>query len=60
MLNGTISAFKTILAQGLTKVYVIGHDDWDEHIPTVLWAYNNTPKKWLSTPHSTWSMGGKQ
>nr|QHR86694.1 hypothetical protein Q903MT_gene698 [Picea sitchensis] len=43
--NAMVEAFNKILERGLTKVCAINHDDWDEWIPVVLWAYITTSKK---------------
>ena len=37
--NGAIEAFNKTLTKGLTKICNADKDDWDEKIPTVLWAY---------------------
>jgi hypothetical protein len=48
--NAMVEEFNKILERGLTKVFTINHDDWDEWIPVVLWAYITTRKK--LTKHS--------
>ena len=42
--KGTIDAFNKILENGLTKVGFANRYDWDEWIPTILWAYMTTTK----------------
>jgi hypothetical protein len=40
-----MEAFNKILAMGLAKVCCTNHDDWDEGVLTVLWAYRNNTKQ---------------
>jgi transposase InsO family protein len=43
--NGTMEAFNKIMERGLTKVCCANREDWDDRVPTVLWAYRTTTKK---------------
>jgi transposase InsO family protein len=43
--NGTVEAFNKILERGLMKVCCTNREDWDDRVPTVLWAYRTTTKK---------------
>jgi transposase InsO family protein len=43
--NGTVEAFNKILEHALTKVFNVQHDDWDQCILTVLWAYQTMCKR---------------
>ena len=43
--NGAIEAFNKTLTKGLTKICNTDKDDWDEKMPTVLWAYRTTYKR---------------
>jgi transposase InsO family protein len=42
--NGTVEAFNKILERELTKVCCANREDWDDRVPTVLWAYKTTTK----------------
>jgi transposase InsO family protein len=43
--NGIMETFNKILERGLTKVCYANKEDWDDRVPTVLWAYRTTKKK---------------
>eukprot|EP00253_Pinus_taeda_P001903 PITA_01903 len=43
--NGTVEVFNNILDNALTKVFNAHRNDWDVHVPMVLWAYRTTCKK---------------
>jgi len=43
--NGTMESFNNILERGLNNVFCAKWDNWDESVPTVLWAYITTTKK---------------
>jgi hypothetical protein len=40
-----VEAFNKTLHKGLTKIYGINKDDWDDNIPTILWVYRSTFKR---------------
>jgi hypothetical protein len=40
-----VEDFNKIIEKGLTKVCSTNQDDWDERVPTILWAYMTTTKK---------------
>jgi hypothetical protein len=40
--NVTIEEFKNILERWLTNVFFTTKEDWDERVPTFLWAYRTT------------------
>ena len=49
--NGAVESFNKTLTKGLTKICSMDKDDWDEKIPTVLWAYRTTyTKATIQTP----------
>ena len=48
--NGAIESFNKALTKGLTKICNMDKDDWDEKIPTLLWAYRTTYKKTTNQP----------
>ena len=43
--NGAVESFNKTLTKGLTKIFNMDKDDWDEKIPAVLWAYRTSYKK---------------
>ena len=43
--NGAIEAFNKTLRNRLTKICNTNKDNWDEKIPTVLWAYRIAYKR---------------
>jgi len=43
--NGTVEAFNKILENVLKKVYNKQSNDWNMHVPLILWAYRTTCKK---------------
>ena len=40
-----MEAFNKILETGLIKVCCGNKEDWDDRVPTILWAYRTTTKK---------------
>jgi transposase InsO family protein len=49
--NGTIESFNKILETMLMKICSVDRDDWVSTVPTVLWAYKTTCKKFtMKTP----------
>ena len=51
---GSIESCNKTLAKGLTKTYNIDKDDWDDKIPTILWAYTKNFK--ISTGQTPFRM----
>jgi hypothetical protein len=43
--NGVVDAFNKTLHKGLTKIYGINKNDWDDKIRAVLWAYRSAYKR---------------
>jgi len=43
--NGTVEVFNKILETALTKVCNAQRNDWNMHVPTMLWDYRTTCKK---------------
>jgi hypothetical protein len=43
--NGVVESFNKTLHKGLTKICGLDRDDWDDKVPTVLWAYRTTYKR---------------
>jgi hypothetical protein len=41
--NGSVEGFHSYLAKALSAVISPNHDDWDEHLESVLFAYRATP-----------------
>ena len=46
--NGAIKSFNRTLTKGLTKICNIQKHDWHDKIPTILWAYGATYKRYTS------------
>ena len=43
--NGAVVSFNKTLTKGFTKICNMDKDDWDDKVPTVLWAYRTTYKR---------------
>ena len=43
--NGVVESFNKTLTKGLTKIYSIDKDDWDDKVPVVLWADRTTHRR---------------
>ena len=42
--NGAMKSFNKTLTRGLIKICNIDKNDWDDKVPTILWAYKTTYK----------------
>lgn len=45
--NGAIESFNKTLTKGLTKICNLDKNDWDDKIPSILWAYRTTNKSYI-------------
>ena len=43
--NGVVESFNKTLTKGLIKICNMDKDDWDDKVPTLLWAYRTTYKR---------------
>jgi hypothetical protein len=39
-----VEAFSKIYEKGMTNVFYENREDWDDRVPTILWAYKTTTK----------------
>jgi transposase InsO family protein len=52
--NGVVKSFNKTLHKGLTKIYGIDKDDWDDKVLAVLWAYRTMYK--MSIGHTPFKL----
>jgi transposase InsO family protein len=43
--NGVVESFNNTLYKGLTKIWGLDRDVWDDKIPSILWAYRTSYKR---------------
>lgn len=48
--NGIVEAFNKVFENARTKVCNTTRDDWDEHVPPMLWEYKTTKQITQHTP----------